>query len=150
MLTGEPCAGNPAPARTGVRRSRCDDMIVVMSRVAARQADLFAVPQPDLFGSTAATSESPAPAPPLDPPLDPVAELTAILARLRATDGVPYPTVSAAVAEEYHVLALAREAGPEGARLAAAIIDESERRYDEAEAAARRHPACPSAGYPGI
>lgn len=121
-----------------------------MSRVAARQADLFAVPQPDLFGPHAATPGTPAPAPPVDPPSDPVAELTAILARLRAADGVPYPTISAAVAEEYHVLALAREAGPDGARLAAAIIDESERRYEEAEAAARRHAGRPAAGSPAV
>lgn len=74
--------------------------------------------QPDLFAPPA----QPAPKAP-----DPIAELTALLARLRATATPPWPTVSAAMQEEYRALGLAREAGAEGAALAAAILEQTER-----------------------
>ncbi|MGH7043536.1 MAG: hypothetical protein ACREFY_15615 [Acetobacteraceae bacterium] len=80
-----------------------------MSRVAA-QPDLFIAP--------------PEAAP---PPPDPISELTALLARLRATAAPPWPTVSAAMQEEYRALGLARQAGAEGAALAAAILEQTER-----------------------
>ena len=80
-----------------------------MSRVAA---------QPDLF--------SPPPEVP-PPPADPMAELTDLLARLRAASTPPWPTISAAMQEEYRALGLAREAGAECAALAAAILEQTER-----------------------
>lgn len=80
-----------------------------MPRVAA-QSDLFAPPP-----------QVPPPAP------DPMAELTALLARLRAADVPPWPTISAAMQDEYRALGLAREAGAEGAVLAAAILEQTER-----------------------
>jgi hypothetical protein len=80
-----------------------------MSRVA---------PQPDLF------APPPEPAP---PPADPIAELTALLDHLRAAAAPPWPTISAAMQEEYRALALARQAGDAGAALAAAILRETER-----------------------
>lgn len=81
-----------------------------MSRVAA---------QPDLFAS-----DEPAVLPPA---LDPVAELAALLARLRAATAPPWPDAAAAMAEEHRILGLARQAGAEGSELAAAILDETER-----------------------
>ncbi len=80
-----------------------------MPRVAA-QSDLFAAPP-----------QVPPPAP------DPMAELTALLARLRAADVPPWPTISAAMQDEYRALGLGREAGAEGAALAAAILEQTER-----------------------
>ncbi len=40
---------------------------------------------------------------------------------------MPWPTISAAMQEEYRALWLARQAGPEAAELAAAVTDEFER-----------------------
>jgi len=52
-----------------------------------------------------------------------------MLAMVRAADRLPWPTLSVAMAEEYRVLNLGRAAGPDGARLAAAILDETERLF---------------------
>jgi hypothetical protein len=79
-----------------------------MPRVA--QADLFA----------------PSPAPTADEP-PPLEELRAILARVRAADRLPFADAAAAMAEELRVVGLSRRAGPEGAALASAILDEMER-----------------------
>jgi hypothetical protein len=84
-----------------------------MSRFAPSQTDLFA----------RATAPEPAPS----PPIDPIAELNAMLVRLRATDVMPWPTISAAMQEEYRALWLAKQAGPAGAKLAASVTDEFER-----------------------
>ena len=82
-----------------------------MPRVAT-QPDLFAAPEP---------RPAPAPAP------DPLAALAEIHARLAAAPAPPWPNLSAAMAEEYRALALARQAGPEGAALAHAILQQTER-----------------------
>jgi len=78
----------------------------------------FATGQPDLF------TPLPEPEPPRH---DPLGELVAMLERLRAAESLPWPTLSAAMQAEYRVLWLARQAGPEGQRLASAITDEMER-----------------------
>lgn len=83
-----------------------------MSRFAPTQADLFAAPPSPVEH---------------EPKTDPTAELTALLARLRDAETPPWPTLTAAIEEEYRALGLAREAGAEGAALAAAIMDETER-----------------------
>lgn len=80
-----------------------------MSRVA---------PQPDLFAPASA---------PAAPPADPIGELTALLAHLRAAAAPPWPSISAAMQDEYRALGLARDAGPAGAALAAAILQQTER-----------------------
>ena len=54
-------------------------------------------------------------------------ELSALLARLRAAQTPPWPNLSAAIADEYRAIGLAREAGADGAALAAAIMNETER-----------------------
>lgn len=74
--------------------------------------------QPDLFA---------APEPPPEPAPDPLASLNEMLTRLAAAPAPPWPNLSAAMAEEYRALALAREAGPEGAALAQAILQQTER-----------------------
>jgi hypothetical protein len=81
-----------------------------MSRVASRQSDMFA-----------AVAAPPA----LE--LDPMAELLALLDRLRKAERLPWPDAAGAMAEERRALGLARLAGSEGERLAAAILDETER-----------------------
>lgn len=78
----------------------------------------FAASQPDLFAA-------PPEAPP--PPPDPLAELSALLARLRDADRMPWPDAAAAMAEELRALGLARQAGAQGKALAAAILQETER-----------------------
>lgn len=84
-----------------------------MRRFAPIQSDLFAAPPPS------AREDAPRP--------DPLTELTALLARLRAAATPPWPDLNAAIADEYRALGLAREAGAEGAALASAIMDETER-----------------------
>jgi hypothetical protein len=101
-----------------------------MSRFAPGQSDLFA---------PAASPEPPPP--PARPPLE---ELAEILAKLRATEHLPWPSLSVAMAEEQHFLHLARMAGAEGKILAAAIMDESERLFAADEQAAAN--ACAPAG----
>jgi hypothetical protein len=82
-----------------------------MTRFGPRQPDLFIAP---------ADRES-------SPPPEPLAELAALLARLRAAERMPWPNAAAAMAEELRALGLARQAGPEGERLASAILEETER-----------------------
>ena len=96
-----------------------------MSRVAAVQTDLFAPAQPDLF------------APPVreaaPPPVDPVSELRALLDKVQGASVLPWQDAAAAMVEEHRVLWLARQAGDEGAMLAAAIFEETERLFSAAE-----------------
>lgn len=86
--------------------------------------------QPDLF--------APAPVPPqaVEPARAPLDELAALLEGLRRATCLPWPDAAAAMAEERRALGLARLAGPEGERLAAAILEETERLFIAAEAAA--------------
>lgn len=84
---------------------------VAMSRFARSQADLF----------------TPAVRTPAVPERPPLAELTDLLAGLREAERLPWPDAAAAMAEERRALGLARLAGSEGARLAAAILQETER-----------------------
>ena len=79
----------------------------------------FGPSQPDLF--------TPAVTPPAAPAREPMIELTELLAGLRAAKHLPWPDAAAAMAEERRALGLARLAGPEGVRLAAAILQETER-----------------------
>lgn len=81
-----------------------------MNRFGPRQPDLFAAPL---------QSEP--------PERDPLAELSALLARLRAAERLPWPDAATTMAEELRALGLARRAGAEGERLAAAILEETER-----------------------
>src|SRR5271170_5982325 len=87
----------------------------------------FALAQPDLFAPVATTSEPPSSG---RPPLDQLADL---LAELRAAERLPWPDLTVAMAEEQRYLALARIAGAEGKKLAAAIMDETERLFAAAE-----------------
>jgi hypothetical protein len=82
-----------------------------MSRFASTQPDLFAPP----VKPTPAAER---------PPLD---QLTEMLAELRTAERLPWPDAAATMAEERRALGLARLAGPEGAALAAAILEETER-----------------------
>jgi len=91
----------------------------------------FVPSQPDLFAPAAA---------PARPPLDELAELLAVL---RVADRLPWPDLAAAMAAEYRVLWLARLAGAEGTRLAAASLDETERLFAAAEQEAARLAAAP-------
>jgi hypothetical protein len=93
--------------------------------------------QPDLF-----TPAPPAPAPAVPEPA-PLDELRALLAQLRGATELPWPTLPAAIQQEYRVLHLGRLAGEEGARLAAAILDETERLFAATDA-----PAAPSTNPP--
>ena len=76
-----------------------------------------------------------APAPAPTARVDPIAELTALLAMLQAADCLPWPDAAATMEQERRALGLARLAGPEGKRLAAAIMDETERLFFAAEQA---------------
>ena len=87
----------------------------------------FAASQPDLF------APAPAPATQGPPARSPLDELNELLAQLRVADRSPWPDLPAAMAAEYRVLGLARLAGNEGARLATAILDETERLFAAAE-----------------
>jgi hypothetical protein len=79
-------------------------------------------------------------APPERAPLD---ELADLLAALRVADELPWPDVAAAMAAERRAYGLGRRAGAEGARLAAAIMDETERLFAAAEQEAMRAVAVP-------
>ena len=98
----------------------------------------FAPIQPDLFAPVAAPD--PEPPAPTRPPLD---ELADLLAELRAAERLPWPSLNVAAAVEQRYLGLARIAGAEGQKLAAAIMDEAERLFaaDEREAVNRCAPA---------
>jgi hypothetical protein len=80
----------------------------------------FAPTQPDLF----APSEPP---PTAAPASDPVAELTTLLDMLRSAERLPWPDAAATMAEEHRALGLARIAGPAGAPLVAALLEQTER-----------------------
>jgi hypothetical protein len=95
----------------------------------------FAPSQPDLF---APASEAPA-----RPERAPIEELAELLALLRAADRLPWPDLATTMAEEQRAYGLARLAGAEGARLAAAIMDETERLFSAAEQEAARAAAAP-------
>jgi len=82
----------------------------------------FAPQQPDLF---APAKEPPQPR----PECDPIAELTAMLEMLRASDRLPWPGVMATMPHELRAVRLGQQAGPEGERLASAILNETERLF---------------------
>jgi hypothetical protein len=86
----------------------------------------FEPSQPDLF----APAPSDAPVPPERAPLDELAELLAVL---RAAERLPWPDLTATMEAERRAYGLARLAGAEGALLAAAIMDETERLFSAAE-----------------
>jgi len=88
----------------------------------------FDASHPDLF--------APAPAPPAPPERAPLDQLNDMLSALRAADQLPWPDPAATMAEERRALGLARLAGAEGARLAAAILEETERLLAASEQAA--------------
>jgi hypothetical protein len=77
----------------------------------------FAPLQPDLFAPVAEP----------EPQRDPLAELEALLRRLRAAEQMPWADAAGAMAEELHALGLARSVGPAADALAAAILRETER-----------------------
>ena len=89
----------------------------------------FAPSQDDLFASTATRVGVPTHAP--------LVELAELLGILRAAQRLPWPDAAATMAEERRALGLARLAGPEGERLAAAILQETERLLAAAEQAAQ-------------
>jgi hypothetical protein len=90
----------------------------------------FAPNHPDLF--------APPPAAAVAPERPPLEELADLLSMLRAADRLPWPDLSSAMAEEYRAIGLGRRAGPEGERLVAAIMDETERLFSAAERDAGR------------
>jgi len=96
----------------------------------------FGSRQPDLFASTTTPEAAPACAP--------LAELTDLLAVLRAAERLPWPDAAAAMAEERRVLGLARLAGVEGDRLATEILHETERLFSAAEQNSAVAPSAPS------
>ncbi len=61
------------------------------------------------------------------PERPPLEQLTALLAMLRVAVRLPWPDVMTAMAEERHAYWLASQAGEQGAKLVAAIMDETER-----------------------
>ena len=97
-----------------------------MRRFAPAQPDLFGPAQPDMFTP-----------PPEESKTEPLEELAAMLDVLRGAERLPWPDAAAAMAEEHRVLGLARLAGPEGQRVAAAILEETERLFSTTERAAR-------------
>ena len=76
-------------------------------------------PQQDLFAPPPETAHP--------PPGNPVAELNAMLLRLRAAEQMPWPDAASAMAEELHAIGLGRQAGDAGKALVAAILDQTER-----------------------
>jgi hypothetical protein len=117
--------GGPTDSRfMPAERSR---YTAAMSRFAPSQLDLFA----------------PAPEAPARPERAPLEELAELLALLRAADRLPWPDLATTMAEERRAYGLARLAGAEGARLAAAIMDETERLFSAAEQEAARAAAAP-------
>ena len=103
-----------APSLTMATRPR---YTTGMRRFAPSQTDLFA----------------PAAVPEVTPGRAPLVELADLLAELRAAERLPWPDAAAAMAEEHRALGLARLAGAEGERLAAAILEETERLFCAAE-----------------
>lgn len=80
--------------------------------------------QADLFAPAAAGPE---------PECDPIAELAAMLRQLQNAVVHPWTPLSEAIQREYRAQALARLAGAEGERLAAAVLAESERLFITAD-----------------
>jgi hypothetical protein len=89
-----------------------------MSRFGPAQPDLFAASPPKV-------SAAPEPAP--------AEVLAALLQQLRAAERLPWADAAAAMAAEHRALGLARLAGEDGERLAAAILAETERLFAAAE-----------------
>ena len=85
----------------------------------------FAPSQSDLFAPTATPAAAPI--------REPLAELVDLLGSLRSAKRLPWPDAAATMAEERRALGLARLAGAEGERLAAAILHETERLLAAAE-----------------
>jgi hypothetical protein len=85
----------------------------------------FAPSQSDLLAPTATPAAVPTRAP--------LAELAELRGSLRAAARLPGPAAAATRAEERRALGLARLAGEEGERLAAAILEETERLLAAAE-----------------
>lgn len=79
--------------------------------------------QADLFAPAASPS----------PEADPIAELTAMLEDLRGAVVHPWTPLTEAMQREYRAQALGRAVGPEGERLAEAILAESERLFASGE-----------------
>jgi hypothetical protein len=96
-----------------------------MSRVAPAQPDLFAPAQTDLFVPPKPQAGA--------PPLDPVSELRALLDKVQGASVLPWQDAAAAMVEEHRVLWLAGQSGEEGAGLAAAIFEETERLFSATE-----------------
>jgi hypothetical protein len=101
-----------------------------MRRFAPNQPDLFAPRQPDLF----------APADPVEttPERPPLEELADMLALLRDAKEMPWPTLRMTMEKEYRAMYLGSLAGPEGKKLASAIMDETERLFAAEERAAAK------------
>jgi hypothetical protein len=95
-----------------------------MARVASPQPDLFTPVPRDLFAPCA-----PEPA----PKLDPLRELRTLLDKVQTASVLPWQDAAAAMAEEHRALWLAKQAGDEGAKLAAAIFEQTERLFSAAE-----------------
>jgi hypothetical protein len=91
-----------------------------MSRFAPSQADLFKHVQSGLVGPSA--PESPL-------VVDPIDELQAMLDKVRGASDLPWVDAAAAMVEEHRALWLAKQAGDDGRRLAAAIFEETERLF---------------------
>jgi len=90
----------------------------------------FAASQLDLFAPTATPAAAPI--------QSPLAKLTDLLDSLRAADRLAWPDAAATMAEERRALGLARLAGADGDRLAAAIMQETERLLAATEQDAHR------------
>jgi hypothetical protein len=96
----------------------------------------FAPSHADLFAPTTTPAAVPTRAP--------LAELADLLGSLRSAERLPWPDAAATMAEERRTLGLARLAGAEGERLAAAILQETERLLAATEHDALHAPAAPS------
>jgi hypothetical protein len=88
----------------------------------------FAPSQSNLFAPVVTPTAAPVRAP--------LAELADLLERLRSAERLPWQDAAATMAEERRALGLARLAGAEGERLAAAILEQTERLLAAAENAA--------------
>lgn len=136
--------GLGAPFRNRPRRYGCT-MYLLSLRAASLTTEMrsgysaamhrFAPSQADLF--------APAAAPETAPERAPLVELAELLAGLRAAECLPWPDAAAAMAEEHRALGLARLAGAEGEKLAAAILEETERLFSAAEQDVARASAVP-------
>ncbi|MGH6993619.1 MAG: hypothetical protein ACRED8_04055 [Caulobacteraceae bacterium] len=70
---------------------------------------------------------------PAEPQPDPIAELTLMLEELRAAVIHPWTPLSEAIEREYRARRLGHLGGPEGERLASAVLAESERLFARGE-----------------